>query len=221
MNEIGELRAIFGHVLRASRVQISQNNLDNLQSIREEEDGETEVSDPRDVPGSILLAVIDFATLGFDLLALVEGFTPVEDNIGLLVTLGMLPDDVTVSVNRTVFFLLIGVTATNFSLAQLSNCSIQTIDQMKVQFGSQMCYSFEYITLSGCCAQILWMRSQLTDYGIVFNKTPMYRDNKSAIALCCNNVQHSRSKHIDIRHHFIKEKVENGVVELYFVRTEY
>ncbi|GJU71664.1 retrovirus-related pol polyprotein from transposon TNT 1-94 [Tanacetum coccineum] len=46
-------------------------------------------------------------------------------------------------------------------------------------------------------------------------------DNKSAIALCCNNVQHSRSKHIDIRFHFIKEHVENGVIELYFVNTEY
>ncbi|GJY27751.1 hypothetical protein Tco_0403518 [Tanacetum coccineum] len=44
---------------------------------------------------------------------------------------------------------------------------------------------------------------------------------KIAIALCCNNVQHSRSEHIDIRHHFIREQVENGVVELYFVRTEY
>nr|GFA64078.1 retrotransposon protein, putative, unclassified [Tanacetum cinerariifolium] len=42
-----------------------------------------------------------------------------------------------------------------------------------------------------------------------------------AIALCCNNVQHSRSKHIDIRFHFIKEQVENGVVELYFVNTKY
>ncbi|GJV13344.1 retrovirus-related pol polyprotein from transposon TNT 1-94 [Tanacetum coccineum] len=51
----------------------------------------------------------------------------------------------------------------------------------------------EYIALSGCCAQILWMRSQLTDYGFGFNKIPMYCDNKSAIALCCNNVQHSRS----------------------------
>ncbi|GJV03524.1 hypothetical protein Tco_1337093 [Tanacetum coccineum] len=79
----------------------------------------------------------------------------------------------------------------------------------------------EYIALSGCCAQILWMRSQLTDYGLVFNKIPLYCDNKSAIALCCNNVQHSRSKHIDIKHHFIKEQVENGVVELYFVRIEY
>nr|GEY57442.1 retrovirus-related Pol polyprotein from transposon TNT 1-94 [Tanacetum cinerariifolium] len=79
----------------------------------------------------------------------------------------------------------------------------------------------EYITLSGCCAQILWMRSQLSDYGIGFNKIPMYCDNKSAIALCCNNVQHFRSKHIDIRYYFIKEQVDNGVIELYFVNTEY
>nr|GEX63969.1 hypothetical protein [Tanacetum cinerariifolium] len=79
----------------------------------------------------------------------------------------------------------------------------------------------EYIAMSGCCAQILWMRSQLTDYDFDFNKIPFYCDNRSAIALCCNNVQHSRSKHIDIRHHFIREKVEKGVVELYFVTTDY
>ncbi|GJY69536.1 hypothetical protein Tco_0472518 [Tanacetum coccineum] len=64
------------------------------------------------------------------------------------------------------------------------------------------------------------MRSQLTNYGFKFNKIPLYCDNKSAIALCCNNVQHLRSKHIDARYHFIKEQVENGVVELYFVRIE-
>ncbi|GJS95495.1 hypothetical protein Tco_0802463 [Tanacetum coccineum] len=79
----------------------------------------------------------------------------------------------------------------------------------------------EYNALSGCCSQILWMRSQLTDYGFQFNKIPLYCANKSAIALCCNNVQHSRAKHIDIRYHFIKEQVENGIVELYFVRTKY
>nr|GEU39017.1 hypothetical protein [Tanacetum cinerariifolium] len=79
----------------------------------------------------------------------------------------------------------------------------------------------EYIALSGCYAQVLWIRSQLTDYGLGFNKIPMYCDNKSAISLCCNNVQHSRSKHIDIRYHFIKEQVKNGVIELYFVNTEY
>nr|GEZ12515.1 integrase, catalytic region, zinc finger, CCHC-type, peptidase aspartic, catalytic [Tanacetum cinerariifolium] len=68
----------------------------------------------------------------------------------------------------------------------------------------------EYIAMSGCCAQILWMRSQITDYGFDFNKIPLYCDNRSAIALCCNNVQHSRSKH-----------VERGAVELYFVTTDY
>nr|GFA19687.1 integrase, catalytic region, zinc finger, CCHC-type, peptidase aspartic, catalytic [Tanacetum cinerariifolium] len=72
----------------------------------------------------------------------------------------------------------------------------------------------EYIALSGCCAQILWMRSQLKDYGFNFHKIPMYCDNQSAIALCCNSVQHSRSKHIDVCHHFIKEQVERRVVEL-------
>ncbi|GJZ10671.1 hypothetical protein Tco_0545430 [Tanacetum coccineum] len=65
------------------------------------------------------------------------------------------------------------------------------------------------------------MRSLLTDYGFTFNKIPLYCDNKSAIALCYNNVQHSRAKHINVRYHFIKEQVENGTVELYFVRTEY
>ncbi|GKD04638.1 retrovirus-related pol polyprotein from transposon TNT 1-94 [Tanacetum coccineum] len=79
----------------------------------------------------------------------------------------------------------------------------------------------EYIAMSGCCAQILWMRSQLTDYGLGFNKIPMYCDNKSAIALSCNNVQHSMSNHINIRFHFIKEHVENGVIKLYFFNTEY
>ncbi|GKD02374.1 retrovirus-related pol polyprotein from transposon TNT 1-94 [Tanacetum coccineum] len=79
----------------------------------------------------------------------------------------------------------------------------------------------EYIVMSGCCAEILWMRSQLIDYGFAFNNIPLYYDNKSAITLYCNNVQHSRSKHIDIRHHFIREQVENGVVELYFVITDY
>ncbi|GKA46636.1 retrovirus-related pol polyprotein from transposon TNT 1-94 [Tanacetum coccineum] len=78
----------------------------------------------------------------------------------------------------------------------------------------------EYIAMSGCCAQILWMRSQLKDYEFLFTKIPLYCDNKSAIALSYNNVQHSRSKHIDIRHHFIREQVENRV-ELYFVETNY
>ncbi|GJR08749.1 retrovirus-related pol polyprotein from transposon TNT 1-94 [Tanacetum coccineum] len=78
----------------------------------------------------------------------------------------------------------------------------------------------EYIAMSGCCAQILWMRSQLKDYGFLFNKIPLYCDNKSAIALSCNNVQHSRSKHIDIRHHFIREQLKMEWLNSTFVETK-
>ncbi|GJV09419.1 retrovirus-related pol polyprotein from transposon TNT 1-94 [Tanacetum coccineum] len=87
--------------------------------------------------------------------------------------------------------------------------------------------AYAYADHAGCqdtrrsTSGFLWMRSQLTDYGLGFNKIPMCCDNKSAIALCWNNVQQSLSKHIDIRFHFIKEQVKNGVVELYFVNTEY
>ncbi|GKE30434.1 hypothetical protein Tco_1445818 [Tanacetum coccineum] len=61
----------------------------------------------------------------------------------------------------------------------------------------------------------------LIGYSFQFNKIPLYSDNKSVIALCWNNVQHSRAKHIDVQYHFIKEMVENGIVKLYFVWTEY
>ncbi|GJU99854.1 retrovirus-related pol polyprotein from transposon TNT 1-94 [Tanacetum coccineum] len=71
------------------------------------------------------------------------------------------------------------------------------------------------------CAQVIWMRTQLLDYGFKYNRIPMYCDSKSAIAISCNPVQHSKTKHIDIRYHFIKEHVERGTVEIYFVGTEY
>ncbi|GJT13313.1 retrovirus-related pol polyprotein from transposon TNT 1-94 [Tanacetum coccineum] len=71
----------------------------------------------------------------------------------------------------------------------------------------------EYIAMPGCCAQILWTRSQLSDYGFAFTKIPLYCGNRSAIALCCNNVHQSQSKHITIHHHFIREQVEKVMVE--------
>ncbi|GJT77799.1 retrovirus-related pol polyprotein from transposon TNT 1-94 [Tanacetum coccineum] len=79
----------------------------------------------------------------------------------------------------------------------------------------------EYISLSACYAQVIWMRTQLLDYGYKYNQISLYYDSKSAIAISCNPVQHSKTKHIDIRYHFIKEHVEKGTVELYFVGTEY
>nr|GFA07493.1 retrovirus-related Pol polyprotein from transposon TNT 1-94 [Tanacetum cinerariifolium] len=79
----------------------------------------------------------------------------------------------------------------------------------------------EYVSLSACCAQVLWMRTQLIDHVFHFDKIPMYCDSKAAIAISCNPVQHSRTKHIDVRYHFIKEKVEKGIVELFFIGTEF
>nr|GEW74682.1 copia protein [Tanacetum cinerariifolium] len=79
----------------------------------------------------------------------------------------------------------------------------------------------EYVSLSACYAQVLWMRTQLTDYGFHFNKIPIYCDSKSAIAISCNPFQHSRTKHITVCNHFIKEHVEKGIIELYFVETDY
>ncbi|GJU40837.1 hypothetical protein Tco_1193794 [Tanacetum coccineum] len=79
----------------------------------------------------------------------------------------------------------------------------------------------EYVSFFACCAQVIWMGTQLLDYGYKYNKIPMYCDSKSAIAISCNLVQHSKTKHIDIRYHFITEHVEKGTVEIYFVRTEY
>jgi hypothetical protein len=78
----------------------------------------------------------------------------------------------------------------------------------------------EYIAAGSCCAQILWIRNQLNDYGLVLNKIPIFCDNTSAIAISNNPVQHSRTKHIDIRYHFIREHVMNETVVLHFVPTE-
>nr|GEU31372.1 retrovirus-related Pol polyprotein from transposon TNT 1-94 [Tanacetum cinerariifolium] len=79
----------------------------------------------------------------------------------------------------------------------------------------------EYVSLSACCAHVISMRTQLTDYGFYFNKIPIYRDSKSAIAISCKPVQYSRTKYIVVRYHFIKEHMEKGTIELYCVNTGY
>nr|GEV39143.1 retrovirus-related Pol polyprotein from transposon TNT 1-94 [Tanacetum cinerariifolium] len=79
----------------------------------------------------------------------------------------------------------------------------------------------EYVALSASCAQVMWMRTKLQDYGFNYNKIPLYCDSQSAIAISCNLVQHSCTKHIYTQYHFIKDQVKNCIIELYFVRTEY
>nr|GEU31196.1 retrovirus-related Pol polyprotein from transposon TNT 1-94 [Tanacetum cinerariifolium] len=94
-------------------------------------------------------------------------------------------------------------------------------DIVQADYNAMSLAEAEYVALSASYAQVIWMRTQLQDYGLNYNNIPLYCDSQSAIAISCNPVQHSRTKHIHTRYHFIKEQVENGIIELYFVRTEY
>ena len=77
----------------------------------------------------------------------------------------------------------------------------------------------EYIAAGACCAQLLWIIQQLHDFGINQKQIPIRCDNMSAINITKNPVQHSRTKHIEVRHHFIRDHVEKGDVCLEFVPT--
>ena len=78
----------------------------------------------------------------------------------------------------------------------------------------------EYITAGSCCTQLLWMQKLLHDYGICQEHLIIYCDNTSAINISKNPVQHSRTKHIEIQHHFIRELVEDRTLTLEFIHTD-
>ncbi|KAL0556158.1 hypothetical protein IC582_004668 [Cucumis melo] len=77
----------------------------------------------------------------------------------------------------------------------------------------------EYIAAGSGCTQMIWMKNMLNEYGIIQDVMTLYCDNMSAINISNNPVQHSRTKHIDIRHHFIRELIENKVITLQRIRS--
>ncbi|GJZ92649.1 retrovirus-related pol polyprotein from transposon TNT 1-94 [Tanacetum coccineum] len=79
----------------------------------------------------------------------------------------------------------------------------------------------EYVAAAGCCTNILWMKSELTNYDIIYEKVPIFCDNTSAIAISNNLVLYSRTKYIDIRYHFIRDHILKGEIELHFIPTKY
>ncbi|GKD15885.1 retrovirus-related pol polyprotein from transposon TNT 1-94 [Tanacetum coccineum] len=79
----------------------------------------------------------------------------------------------------------------------------------------------EYVAAAGCCANILWMKSQLTDYDIIYEKVPIFCNNTSAIAISNNPVLQSRTKHIDIRYHFIRDHILKRNIELHIIPIQY
>jgi hypothetical protein len=89
----------------------------------------------------------------------------------------------------------------------------------------------EYVVVGQCCAQLLWIRQTLRDFGYNLSKVPLLCDNESAIRMAdnpvehsrtkhINPVEHSRTKHIDIRHHFLRDHQQKGDIEVYHVSTE-
>ena len=78
----------------------------------------------------------------------------------------------------------------------------------------------EYIAAGSCCTQLLWMKKLVHDYGISQDTTCVFCDNTNAINLSKNSVQHSKSKHIEMRYHFIWDLVEDKVVYLKFIHID-
>ncbi|KAJ9552015.1 hypothetical protein OSB04_016060 [Centaurea solstitialis] len=79
----------------------------------------------------------------------------------------------------------------------------------------------EYVAAAQCCSQVLWIQNQMLDYGITFLNTPVYIDNNSAISIVNNPVKHSKTKHIEIKYHFIRDSNEKKLIQVLKVHTDY
>ena len=103
----------------------------------------------------------------------------------------------------------------------------QFLRRCLVSYASKKQYSIvlsiveaEYVAVGSCTAQVLWIKHQLQDYNINLGCVPIMCDNTSAISLTKNPIQHSRAKHIKIRHHFLRDEVGKNKIELNFIDTE-
>jgi hypothetical protein len=79
----------------------------------------------------------------------------------------------------------------------------------------------EYISNASCCTQLLRMKHQLEDYQINANCIPIYCDNTAAICFSKNPILHSSAKHIEIKHHFFRDYVQKGILDIQFIYTEH
>ncbi|KAI4304965.1 hypothetical protein MLD38_040418 [Melastoma candidum] len=116
-------------------------------------------------------------------------------------------------------FILIGYSDADFAGCKIDRKSTsgtcQLIGNMLISWFSKKQTSValstaeaEYIAAACCCAQLLRMKQQLEDYGILFAEIPIMCDNTSTIQLTRNPAYHSRSKHIELRHHFLRDNVQ-------------
>jgi hypothetical protein len=78
----------------------------------------------------------------------------------------------------------------------------------------------EYVAAGQCCVQLLWMMQTLRDFGYNLSKVLLLCDNESAIRMVDNPIEHNRTKHKDIRHHFLRDHQQKGDIEVYHISTE-
>ncbi|WVZ64767.1 hypothetical protein U9M48_014241 [Paspalum notatum var. saurae] len=78
----------------------------------------------------------------------------------------------------------------------------------------------EYVAAASCCSQILWMLATLRDYGLTYGRIPILCDSSSAISVAKNPVLDSRTKHIDVRYHFLRDNYEKGMIDIVKVASE-
>ncbi|GJW76034.1 hypothetical protein Tco_0137716 [Tanacetum coccineum] len=79
----------------------------------------------------------------------------------------------------------------------------------------------KYVAAANCCGQVLWIQNQKLDYGFNFMKTKIYIDNESTICIVINPVFYSKTKHIEIIHHFIRDSCEKRLVEVIKIHTDH
>ena len=102
---------------------------------------------------------------------------------------------------------------------QFLGCSLVSWSSKKQSCVSLSSTEAEYVAASSCCAQLLWMRQTLKDYSVICDKVPLWCDNESSIKNSLNPVQHFKTKHIEIRYHFIRDHIRRGEIKLNYVNT--
>ncbi|KAJ9545014.1 hypothetical protein OSB04_024721 [Centaurea solstitialis] len=102
----------------------------------------------------------------------------------------------------------------------LGGCQLVSWQCKKQTTVSQSTTEAEYIAASQCCSQVLWIQNQMQDYGLSFLQTPIYIDNNSAISIVNNPVKHSKTKHIEIKYHLIRDCNEKKLIQVQKVHTD-
>jgi hypothetical protein len=132
---------------------------------------------------------------------------------------------------KGVHFILIGYSDSDYADCKIDRKSTSSTCQLLGRSLVSWCFKkqnsvalstaeAEYVSAGSCCAQLLWIKQTLLNYGVKFDCIPLLCDNESDVKITTNPVQHKRTKHIDIHHHFLRDHVSKGDIVMESVRTD-